>query len=468
MTTQVKVRSPKMFAFVLMVGGFMGLFSETALNIALTNIMNDFHVSAVLAQWLTTGYLLVMACLVPISVYLMKWFSTKTLIIVGILLSLIGVFIAAMAPSFTFLLLGRIVQALGTGLILPLMVTVLMLIFPIEKRGVVMGVMGLVITAGPAFGPTVAGVIISALSWHFIFWISAILYVIILLIAMVKVENVGEITKPKIDILSIAFSTIGFAGFIFGLNMMAEVSVINIEVWGPLVVGIVALILFSKRQIKLSSPMINLNVFKYPMFNLGASMVFIVILCILGSGIVLPLYLKGSLLFSAMMAGVILLPGNAMNLVLSPIIGKLFDKLGAKLFGITGFIILFLAMLIFALTVSAHTPVWIIILNFVLMFVGVTMIMMPSQTNALNQLPKNLYADGSATITTLIQIAGSAGTTIAITIYTIAMNRFKAIHSGAAQLELIAKGTEHTFWYLTIISFLGILISLFVKSHKAK
>ena len=237
MTVQVKVHSPKMFAFVLMLGGFMGLFSETALNMALTNIMKDYHITAVFAQWLTTGYLLTMACLVPISVYLMKWFSTKTLIVSGILLSLIGVLTAAVAPTFSILLLGRIIQALGTGILLPLMVTVLMLIFPIEKRGVTMGMMGLVMTAGPALGPTIAGVIISSLSWHYIFWISALLYIIVLFIAFIKVENVAKITKPKVDIFSIILSTIGFSGIILGLNMMAEMSFTQIadSSMGPII-----------------------------------------------------------------------------------------------------------------------------------------------------------------------------------------------------------------------------------------
>ncbi|MEB6612736.1 DHA2 family efflux MFS transporter permease subunit [Staphylococcus pasteuri] len=466
MTTQVKVKSPKMFAFVLMIGGFMGMFSETALNMALTNVMSDYHVSAVLAQWLTTGYLLTMACMVPVSVYLTKWFSTKKLIISGIILSLIGVVIAAIAPAFSFLLLGRIVQALGTGIILPLMVKVLMLIFPIEKRGVVMGIMGLVMTAGPALGPTIAGIIISSLSWHYIFWISAVLYVVILIIAINKVENVSEITKPKIDILSIILSTIGFSGIIFGLNMMAEQPFMNIVVWGPLLIGILALIVFVRRQFTLKSPMLNLRVFKYGMFNLGALMVFLVILCILGSGIILPIYIKGSLMFSAIMAGLILLPGNIMNLILSPIIGQLFDKFGAKIFGIFGFVILFISMLIFAFTISAHTPVWVIICNFMLMFIGITMIMMPAQTNALNQLPKELYPDGSATITTLIQVAGSAGTTIAITIYTIAMKHFSETHEKISETILIAHGAEKAFWYLVVLAFIGLICSLFVKKPK--
>lgn len=384
----------------------------------------------------------------------------------GIILSLTGVVIAAIAPAFSFLLLGRIVQALGTGIILPLMVTVLMLIFPIEKRGVVMGIMGLVMTAGPALGPTIAGIIISSLSWHYIFWISAVLYVVILIIAINKVENVSEITKPKIDILSIILSTIGFSGIIFGLNMMAEQPFMNIVVWGPLLIGILALIVFVRRQFTLKSPMLNLRVFKYGMFNLGALMVFLVILCILGSGIILPIYIKGSLMFSAIMAGLILLPGNIMNLILSPIIGQLFDKFGAKIFGIFGFVILFISMLIFAFTISAHTPVWVNICNFMLMFIGITMIMMPAQTNALNQLPKELYPDGSATITTLIQVAGSAGTTIAITIYTIAMKHFSETHEKISETILIAHGAEKAFWYLVVLAIIGLICSLFVKKPK--
>lgn len=240
----------------------------------------------------------------------------------------------------------------------------------------------------------------------------------------------------------------------------------NIVVWGPLLIGILALIVFVRRQFTLKSPMLNLRVFKYGMFNLGAIMVFLVILCILGSGIILPIYIKGSLMFSAIMAGLILLPGNIMNLILSPIVGQLFDKFGAKIFGIFGFVILFISMLIFAFTISAYTPVWMIICNFMLMFIGITMIMMPAQTNALNQLPKELYPDGSATITTLIQVAGSAGTTIAITIYTIAMKHFSETHEKISETILIAHGAEKAFWYLVVLALIGLICSFFVKKPK--
>ncbi|MCE5007646.1 DHA2 family efflux MFS transporter permease subunit [Staphylococcus equorum] len=466
MATQVIVKNPKMYALVLMIGGFMGLFSETALNMALTDIMADFQVSAATVQWLTTGYLLVMACLVPASSYLIKWFSTKSLVITGILLSLLGVIVGALAPNFGLLLLGRIIQALGTGILLPIMVTVLMLIFPIEKRGAVMGIMGLVITAGPALGPTLSGVIISASSWHFIFWISAILYIVVLLMAFSHVENVGEITKPRIDIISIFLSTISFAGLIFALSSMAEAAFTDVIVWLPLFIGVIGLAIFIVRQFKIDSPMLNLNVFKYPMFILGAAMVFITILCILSTGILLPLYLKGALLFSSVVAGLILLPGNAVNLVLSPVIGSLFDRFGARYFGIIGFVLMFIAAISFAFMISASTPVWAIILAFMVLFCGISMVMMPAQTNALNQLPHHLYADGSATITTLIQVGGSAGTAIAITIYTTAMKAFGSANPNAAQEVVLAHGIQYTFFFIVGLTIIGFILSLFVKKTK--
>lgn len=466
MTTQVKVKNPSMYALVLMIGGFMGLFSETALNMALTDIMADFQVSAAVVQWLTTGYLLVMACLVPASSYLIKCFNTKPLIITGIVLSLLGVIIGALAPNFSFLLLGRIVQALGTGILLPIMVTVLMLIFPIEKRGAVMGIMGLVITAGPALGPTLSGIIISASSWHYIFWISAILYLIVLFMAISKVENVGEITKPKIDMISIALSTIGFAGLIFALSTLAEAPFTSTIVWLPLLIGVVALAIFIVRQFKIDSPMLNLSVFKYPMFVIGAAMVFVTILCILSMGILLPLYLKGALLFNSIIAGLILLPGNAINLILSPIVGSLFDRFGARYFGIFGFLLMFIAALTFALMISVSTPVWAIILAFMVLFFGISMVMMPAQTNALNQLPHHLYADGSATITTLIQVAGSAGTAIAITIYSTAMRTFGASHPNAEQEVVLSYGIQYACFFIVILTVIGFILSLFVKKSK--
>ena len=429
MSTEIQVKSPKFMAAILMLGAFIGLFGETALNMALTNIMEQFSIEASTAQWLTTGYLLTLAILVPISALLMKWFSTRQLVIVGLIISLIGAVFAAFAPSFAILMTGRVVQAIGTGIIMPVMTSVLLVIFPIHKRGVVMGIMGLVITLGPALGPTLSGVVISTLGWNYIFWISAAFYVILTLAALVKIENVGEITKPKIDGLSIVLSTVGFGGLIYGLASMAGAPFTAPIVWAPLLVGIIALILFGIRQNSMEKPMINLNVFKQPMFTLGTAMMFLSILVILSTGILLPMYLKGSLLFSAAVAGLLLLPGNAVNVIMSPIVGTLFDKIGPKKLAVTGSIIVLIGNLIFLTSISATTPAWQIIVAFMVLFFGLTMVTIPAQTNGLNALPRELYADGSAAMNTLNQVAGAAGTAIAITLFTAGQTSFASVYT---------------------------------------
>lgn len=463
MNTQLHVKNPKTMAFILMLGAFIGLFGETALNMALTNIMGEFSIKPVIAQWLTTGYLLVLAILVPISALLMKWFSTRQLVIGGIVISLLGAILAALSPSFAILLLGRIVQAMGTGILIPVMVSVLLLIFPIHKRGVVMGIMGLVITLGPALGPTLSGVIISALGWHYIFWISAVFYLLLTLFAIAKIVNVSEITKPKIDLLSILLSTIGFGGLIYALSTMAEKPLSAPIVWAPLLTGIIALVLFGIRQMIMEQPMVNLRVFRFPMFTLGTVMMFFSILVILSTAILLPLYLKSALLMSAVLAGLLLLPGNAVNVIMSPIVGTLFDKWGPRPFVIVGSIFVLIGNIIFLSSLSATTPAWQIVVAFMVLFFGLTMVTMPSQTNALNQLPRELYADGSAAMNTLNQVAGAAGTAIAITVFTAGQGSYVADFPNATEPEILAAGVKYAFYFITGISVFTLFCSLFIR-----
>lgn len=463
MSTQIQVKNPKIMAGILMLGAFIGLFGETALNMALTNVMEQYSITAPTAQWLTTGYLLTLAILVPISALLMKWFSTRQLVIGGLVISMAGAVLAAASPNFAILELGRIVQAMGTGIIMPVMVSVLLVIFPIHKRGVVMGIMGLVITLGPALGPTLSGVVISTLGWNYIFWISAAFYVILTLAAVAKIVNVGEITKPKIDVLSIVLSTVGFGGLIYGLASMAGAGISSPVVLGPLLVGIVALVLFGIRQNSMDKPMVNLSVFTFPMFSIGTALMFLSILVILSTGILLPMYLKGSLLYSAAVAGLLLLPGNAVNVIMSPIVGALFDKIGPKKLALTGSIIVLIGNIIFAATISATTPAWLIIVPFMILFFGLTMVTIPAQTNGLNALPRELYGDGSAAMNTLNQVAGAAGTAIAITLLTAGQTSFAAGAPDASQGEVLAAGVKYTFYFVSGISVVALICSFFMK-----
>ncbi|MER1987558.1 MAG: DHA2 family efflux MFS transporter permease subunit [Solibacillus sp.] len=460
------VKSPKGMAAVLMIGTFLGLFGETALNMALTNIMEDFNVSAASAAWLTTGYLLVLAVLVPLSSYLVRWFTTRQLIIAAVIFAIIGSLLGALAPNFTVLLVGRFVQALATGIILPLMFSVVMLIFPVQKRGAVMGIVGIILTAGPALGPSIAGVIVSSLSWHYIFWMMVVVYIIVLFLAFAKVDNVSNVTRPKIDLLSLISSTFGFGGVVFALATLAEKSISEPIVWAPLVVGLVLLVIFGTRQTKMDEPMIDLSVFKNPMFTLGVALMVATMFMILSVAILIPMFLKTVLGFAALTAGLCMLPGNVLNIIMSPIVGVNFDKVGAKIFTRIGFTMILVSMIVFLTTISATTATWIIIVNLCVFFVGVSMTIMPAQTNAMNSLQPQMFADGSAALNTLTQIAGASGTAVAITMFTIGQQSYIEKFNNALPAEFLAHGVHTAFIVVTVISVLGLVGSFFVKNAK--
>ncbi|CAG9609391.1 DHA2 family efflux MFS transporter permease subunit [Pseudoneobacillus rhizosphaerae] len=466
MSSHIQVKHAKLMAAVLMIGSFIGLFGETALNMALTEIMADYLIEAGTAQWLTTGYLLVLAVFVPLSAYLMRWFTTKQLILAAIIFMLVGSFLGAIAPSFAILLLGRLIQGLGTGIFLPLMFSVVLMIFPIKKRGAVMGIVGLVITAGPALGPTIAGLIISISNWHYIFWIMIILNLLLLLLAAPKMENLSDLSRPKIDSFSLIFSTIGFGGIVFSLATLAESSFIEIIVWFPLLIGIVALLLFITRQFKMEIPMIDLRVFKHPMFALGTVLMVCNLFMILSVAILIPLYLKSVLGYAALAAGLFMLPGNAVNIVMSPVVGSSFDKVGPKIFTRIGYTLITISALIMVLVISATTPVWQIVLLLILFFLGISMTMMPAQTNAMNQLSPKMYADGSAAMNTLTQVAGALGTAIAITMFTIGQNKYIEEHAESVPLDFLAYGVHYAFIVVLIIAILSLIGSFFIKNSR--
>lgn len=466
MGSHLEVKNAKLMAAVLMIGSFIGLFGETALNMALTNIMEDFSIGAGTAQWLTTGYLLVLAILVPLSAYLMRWFTTRQLITAAIILMLIGSLFCALSPNFTLLLVGRLIQALGTGIFLPLMFSVVLMVFPMNKRGAVMGIVGLVLTAGPALGPSFAGLIISISSWHYIFWLMIVLNLLLLIFGAPKMDNISDLSRPKIDILSLVFSTVGFGGIVYALATLAEASISDAKVWLPLVVGVIALILFITRQFKMESPMINLRVFKYPMFALGTVLMFFNLFMILSVAILIPLYLKSVLGFAALAAGLLMLPGNALNIVMSPIVGSSFDRVGAKIYTRIGYVLITISAALFVIVISATTPVWQIVVLLMVFFLGISMTIMPAQTNAMNQLPPKMYADGSAAMNTLTQVAGALGTAIAITMFTLGQTKYIEKNGAEAPLDFLAYGVHYAFIIVLIIAVLGLIGSFFIKNSR--
>ncbi|YCA42369.1 DHA2 family efflux MFS transporter permease subunit [Bacillus sp. JZ8] len=450
-----------------LIAGFIGLFSETALNMALKDLITGFGIHETTAQWLTTGYLLTLGVLVPISGLILQWFTTRQLFITSLVFSIIGTFIAAIAPTFSVLMIARVVQAVGTALLLPLMFNTILVIIPPHKRGRSMGIIGLVIMFAPAVGPTVSGLILKSLTWHWIFWISLPLLIVALVFGAFFMQNVTKPTKPKIDIFSIVLSTIGFGGIVYGFSSAGEGGG-----WGSsnvifaIAIGVVALVAFSIRQVKMDKPMLNLNAFKYPMFVIGLLLILVCMMVMLSAMMILPLYLQTSLALSTFAAGLMLLPGGIINGILSPVMGGLFDRFGPKWLVIPGLVIVAGTMYGFS-TVTLETSTGFIVGLHIALMIGISMIMMPAQTNGLNQLPPELYPDGTAIMNTLQQVAGAIGTAIGISILSSGSRSFLETVSDQKdplnQLLAFTNGVQHAFIFAIIVAVIGLVISFFIK-----
>jgi DHA2 family lincomycin resistance protein-like MFS transporter len=448
----------------LLVAGFVGLFSETALNIALGELSNIFGVDATTIQWLATGYFLTLGILVPVTGILMQKFTTRQMFMASLFFSIIGTVIAAVAPVFSVLLTARVIQAAGLAIILPLTQNVIFTIFPPNKRGGAMGVMGLVILAGPAFGPTLAGMILDTLSWPWIFWFTIPFLIFSLIFGYIYIPNVNETRKVSIDILSVVLSTIGFGGVVYGVSAGGDHGWTSMTVIGTIIVGLIALILFAIRQSKMENPMLNLKAFKYPLFVLGLAMNMITFLNMLSMLVVLPMYMQMALLVSAFATGLIMLPGSLLNCVFAPIIGRLFDKYGPRAVITPGTILVVIGYGLYAMY-GTDTALWIMVVTHIVMMLGIGMVLASVQTNTLNALPKQFYPDGIAITQTSQQVSGAIGIAVMVSLFSAKKNGY--LTDVANDLPAAAaSGSSLVFKISLIFAIVNVVLSLFMKKPK--
>lgn len=458
MSKQIKT-GPIMAA--LLVAGFVGLFSETALNIALGDLSHVFNVNATTIGWLATGYFLTLGILIPITGILMQKYSTRQMFITSVSLLLIGTILAAAAPTFSFVLAGRIIQAIGLAINLPLTQNVIFTIFPPNKRGAAMGVMGLVMLAGPALGPTVAGLILDTLTWHWIFWVTVPFLLFSLIFGLVYLPNVNEIRMVSIDALSVILSTIGFGGIVYGISVSGEVGWTSTTVLGSIIIGLVAVILFAIRQTKMETPMLNLKAFKYPLFVLGVFMSFITFFNMMSMLVILPMYMQMALIMAAFITGLILLPGSLLNCVLAPTIGRLFDKYGPKAVITPGTILVTISYILYA-SFGTETAIWAIVLTHIVMMLGIGAVLASVQTNTLNSLPKQYYPDGIAITQTIQQVAGAIGIAVMVSLLSAKQDSFLATIANEPT-QAAAAGSSMVFKISLLLAVINIVLSLFLK-----
>lgn len=445
----------------LLVAGFVGLFSETALNIALGELSQLFQIGPTTVQWLATGYFLTLGILVPVTGILMQKFTTRQMFITSILLLIFGTILAATASSFSILLAGRIIQAAGLAINLPLTQNVIFTIFPPHQRGGAMGVMGLVMLAGPALGPTIAGLIMDTLSWHWVFWVTLPFLLFSLVFGFMYMRNVNEPRQVSIDALSVILSTIGFGGVVYGVSVAGSMGWTSMTVISAMAVGLLALILFAVRQTRMESPMLNLKAFRYPLFVLGVVMSFVTFFNMLSMLVVLPMYMQMALLVAAFATGLILLPGSLLNCILAPMIGRMFDKYGPKAVITPGTILVALSYGAYSLF-GTDTALWIIVLTHIVMMLGIGMVLASVQTNTLNSLPRQYYPDGIALTQTIQQVSGAIGIAVMVSVLSAKQNSFLATIANEPT-QAVATGSSLVFKISLLLAVVNVVLSLFMK-----
>lgn len=462
---------------ILFIGAFVSFLNNSLLNIALPSIMVDLGIKDYsTVQWLATGYMLVGGILVPASAFLITRFSNRSLFVTSMAIFTVGTAIAAFAPNFALLLTGRMIQAAGSSVMGPLLMNVMLVSFPREKRGAAMGVFGMVMIAAPAIGPTLSGYIVEYHDWRLLFEMILPLAVLTLVLGIWKFGNVMKQDKTaSLDYLSVVLSSIGFGGILYGVSTASSDGWSDSIVLMTLIVGGIALILFINRQLKMDEPLLDLRTYKHPMFAL-ASVIMMVNAVAMFSGMILtPAYVQDVRGISPLDSGLMLLPGAIIMGIMSPITGKLFDKFGPRALSAIGLAITGVATYMLAHLQIDSTYTFIVLIYTIRMF-GMSMVMMPIITNGLNQLPTRLNPHGTAINNTAQQVAGSIGTAVMITIMTsVSTSKGEELMSGVDPATLtdasiasmsqqaLLNGIQYSFYIALGINIVAFILALFIK-----
>lgn len=440
---------------VLLSGAFITILNQTLLATALPPIMRDFNVSENTVQWLQSIFMLVNGIMIPITAFLINKFTTRKLFMFAIGIFTVGTIVGAIAPTFSLLLVGRVLQGAGAGIMMPLLQTIMFLLFPLEQRGRAMGLFGLVIAFAPAIGPSLSGYLVDNFPWRSVFFVVLPIAVIILIGSYFVLKNVTPQTNPPVDLLSIVLSTLGFGGLLYGFSIAGTAGWASLSVGISLVIGALTLFLFIRRQLALPRPILEFRVFKYRVFALTTGLGMLVFAAMIASTVILPLYMQVMLGYSALQSGLMLLPGAIVMGAMNPVTGYLFDKFGAKWLLRVGFFLVTVITFMFA-NLSVDTSfTYLAVMNAIRML-GISMIMMPSTTLGLNQLPKQLIAHGTAMNNTFRQMAGAVGTALLITVMTTAS-------AGDGTMAGEIQGVNMTFFVTGFIVLAGFILTFRIK-----
>ena len=395
---------------VLLAGAFLVVLSATLLSPTLPTIMTDFGVSATTVQWLTSGYTMVEAVVIPLSAYLLGRFSTRKLFFSSMALFTGFSLVAACAPSFEVLLVGRVAQALGGGILMPMTITLVMLVFPRERRGMAMGLVTLVIGFAPALGPTVGGLLVDTVGWRALFGIVAALSAVVVICGVGLVTNEGGFERSSLDVASVVLMVAGMLCLLYGISSASSAATVALPLV-EVVAGIVLLAFFVRRQLHLEVPMLKVDVLASPKFRVDVIAVMILQGAMIGGSVLLPLYVQNALGFSATVSGLIILPGALLGAGMAFLSGKIFDRYGVR--GVTSVgVVVFAAAGVGTTFYGISSPLVFVCAVYTCFTFAAQMITTPLNTWGVNSLDNRLIQHANSLSNSLNQVAGSVGTAL--------------------------------------------------------
>jgi MFS transporter, DHA2 family, lincomycin resistance protein len=459
----------KLVITLLLVSAFVVILNETLMTVAIPHLMSDLSITAGAAQWLTTVFMLTMAVVIPITGFLLQRFNTRPVFLAAMTLFSTGTAIASLAPGFDVLLFGRVVQASGTAIMMPLLMTTVMTLVPAASRGRTMGNISIVISVAPAIGPTISGAILSILDWRWMFLLILPIALGALALGAARIKNVTTPRKTHFDVPSVILSAFGFGGLVYGLsNIGAAASGGNaLSGWIPLAVGAVALALFVLRQLRLQrrdDALLDLRTFTSRTFTFSIAMLAISMVVLFGVIILLPIYMQNVMGLDVLTTGMLLLPGGLTMGLLAPTVGRIYDRIGPTALLTTGSVVVSAVLWVMTQFTQA-TSVWWVLAAHITLSLALALLFTPLFTAGLGSLKPELYSHGSAIVGTVQQLSGAAGTALFVTVMS-AQAATLAI-GGASDVSALASGIRLAFLVGAIISLFAIPAAFLVRSPDA-
>jgi len=447
---------------VLLVGTLIVIFNQTSIKTALPVLISDIGVSPSIGQWTISGYSLVKGIMVPITAFAMTKFRTRNLFNLMLGIFGIGSFIAALGFNFFTVLSGTLLQGVGAGMIVPLVQTIILTTSPLEKRGSAMGFMAVVIGLGPTLGPTFGGWIVDTLSWNVLFYLWFLGAMLIIPLAMLVVSDVLPNSNPEINWRSIRDSLIGFGLLLYGLSVIGSNGFNSPLAWLGIVVGIIYIYRFIKKNYHAEDPMLNIRLFKYKKYAISVVISMFAIMSVSATANIMPMYIQTVRELSAVISGLVILPGGLIRIVLSPFVGKIFDKAGISILGKLGGFLMFLGPLLLT-TVSEVTPLWVVVLYHLILSAGFGVFNIPITTAGMNVLTDEEMSHGTTARQTVRQI----GVSFAITVSFVSMSVINMIAQPAGKEDLLSMtGVQGGFGSIAVLGLIAFVLTFFINDEK--